>query len=340
MKGPLSLADRSPGADWRGAHAQAPLVTRPNGPVSLEGVHGAVSLPRPSASFWRKWRAFVGPAILVGIGCAEPGNWGAAVAGTIDTKARDTSSTASSQLPDKSRYSLFEPTPDEFLREMSTDRPDKTESPFTVDAGHIQVELDLVSYTHDHDTTGGGDTRTDALAFAPLNVRVGLIDSLEFDLLLQTFNQVRLSDHATGTVQRMSGYGDTTLRLKYSFWGNGGGPSAFGVIPFVKVPSNQDHLGNHAVEGGIILPLALNLPHGCVVIVQPYLHDRLTFQESTKGDYQHIRAIPIRVQFFDFDVEDRRHCPASKMTRRGSLKFGQNVPSNVTFCLVWVTWIL
>jgi hypothetical protein len=148
------------------------------------------------------------------------------------------------------------------MREMSTDRPDKTEGPFTVDAGHFQLEMDLVNYTHDRDTSGGGDTRTDALAFAPLNVRVGLLNSLEFDLLLQTFNQVRVSDHTTGVVERMSGYGDTTLRLKYNVWGNDGGPTALGVIPFVKIPSNQNHLGNHAVEGGIVFPLALNLPHG------------------------------------------------------------------------------
>jgi hypothetical protein len=32
------------------------------------------------------------------------------------------------------------------LREMSTDRPDKTESPYTVDAGHFQFEADLVSF--------------------------------------------------------------------------------------------------------------------------------------------------------------------------------------------------
>src|SRR6266436_4230281 len=53
---------------------------------------------------------------------------------------------------DKAAYHLFNPTPREYLREMVADRPDKTESPYTVDAGHFQVETDLVSYTRDHDT--------------------------------------------------------------------------------------------------------------------------------------------------------------------------------------------
>jgi hypothetical protein len=39
---------------------------------------------------------------------------------------------------DKSAFSLFNPTPRELMREMSTDRPDTTESPYTVDAGHFQ----------------------------------------------------------------------------------------------------------------------------------------------------------------------------------------------------------
>lgn len=38
-------------------------------------------------------------------------------------------------LPDKNRDTLFHPTPAEYLRELSPDRPDKTESPCAVDAG-------------------------------------------------------------------------------------------------------------------------------------------------------------------------------------------------------------
>src|SRR5207247_8308607 len=45
---------------------------------------------------------------------------------------------------DKRHYTLFNPTPRELMREMNTDRPDKTESPYTVDAGHFQVEADVL----------------------------------------------------------------------------------------------------------------------------------------------------------------------------------------------------
>lgn len=40
---------------------------------------------------------------------------------------------------DKSMYTLFRQTPRSQMRELTTDRPDKTESPITVDAGHFQI---------------------------------------------------------------------------------------------------------------------------------------------------------------------------------------------------------
>src|SRR6267154_3548529 len=44
--------------------------------VSLEGVHSSVEVPNPQAGFWKQWRAFVGPAILVSVGYMDPGNCG------------------------------------------------------------------------------------------------------------------------------------------------------------------------------------------------------------------------------------------------------------------------
>ncbi len=44
--------------------------------LSLEGMHGTVAVPANSAGFWRKLRAFVGPAILISVGYMDPGNWG------------------------------------------------------------------------------------------------------------------------------------------------------------------------------------------------------------------------------------------------------------------------
>jgi hypothetical protein len=164
--------------------------------------------------------------------------------------------------PNKGGYNLFRPTPRAQMREMTTDRPDKTESPYTVDAGHFQIEMDLVSYTHDHDTAAGADLSADSLSVAPLNLKVGLLNQVDLQLLLGPCNWVRVEDHATRTVTRQHGFGDVTTRLKINCWGDDGGVTALALMPFVKFPTSQDALGNRAVEGGLILPLAVELPFG------------------------------------------------------------------------------
>jgi len=44
--------------------------------VSLQGLHSSVEVPQSGKGFWKQWRAFVGPALLVSVGYMDPGNWG------------------------------------------------------------------------------------------------------------------------------------------------------------------------------------------------------------------------------------------------------------------------
>ena len=54
--------------------------------MSLEGVHGTVAVPKHEAGFWKSWRAFVGPAVLVSVGYMDPGNWGTDLQGGAQFK--------------------------------------------------------------------------------------------------------------------------------------------------------------------------------------------------------------------------------------------------------------
>jgi manganese transport protein len=44
-------------------------------------MHSTVTVPHHEAGFWRQWRAYVGPALLVSVGYMDPGNWGTDLAG-------------------------------------------------------------------------------------------------------------------------------------------------------------------------------------------------------------------------------------------------------------------
>jgi hypothetical protein len=162
---------------------------------------------------------------------------------------------------DKDGYHLFNPTPREQMREMSTDRPDKTESPYTVDAGHFQIEMDVLNYSHDRHNPQRQNIRVESVSIAPINLKAGLCNNVDLQLVVESYTSVRVKDRETPSRTRHQGFGDITPRLKVNLWGNDGGPTALAVMPYMKLPTNQDDLGNNSVEGGIIVPLAIELPH-------------------------------------------------------------------------------
>ena len=162
----------------------------------------------------------------------------------------------------KSGFTLIAPTPPELMRELSTDRPDQTESPYTVDAGHFQVELDFFNYTHDRDTSGGNDLRIQDLRVGPFNLKVGLLNQVDLQFVVDPYVRSKVEDRLVGTARKTSGFGDLTTRLKINLWGNDGGTTAFGLMPFIKWPLSASEVRNGETEGGLIVPFAIALPGG------------------------------------------------------------------------------
>jgi hypothetical protein len=170
--------------------------------------------------------------------------------------------------PDKRAYSLFNPTPDDQLRSFNTDRPTKANVPWTVDAGHVQLESDLAFFTNDHNNAAQVTQRSWNV-LDPI-VKVGLTDRVQLDLLFSgLYNHTDLTNRRTGTRQAFEGFGDISLRTKVNLWGNEGGDTAFAAMPYVKLPTNTGHVGNNQVEGGMTAPLALSAPLDLTLIVMP-----------------------------------------------------------------------
>ena len=162
---------------------------------------------------------------------------------------------------DKSRYTLFAPTPDRLLRDMSTDRPDATESPFTVDAGRVQVETTLFGYARSHTDSAG--VRTDSYEFGTTNIRLGVTHNTEVNVVWQPYGIVRTHDPA-GPVPRQSGIGGVDLRAKINFWGNDAfekpGATALGLLPYVSLPTDRDNgVSPGHTEFGLLVPFAVVL---------------------------------------------------------------------------------
>lgn len=147
-------------------------------------------------------------------------------------------------------------------RELTTDRPDATESPFTVEPGRYQIEASFAAYERDRHNPERDDTRVTVWNIAPVNVRIGLTPSSEIQVVVDNYIDAEVEQPSTGVRERLRGFGDVTLRYKHNFWGNDEGTTALGIMPFVKLPTNTDDLGNDSVEGGVIVPFASDLPGG------------------------------------------------------------------------------
>ena len=132
-----------------------------------------------------------------------------------------------SRAAEKRQYTLWNPTPDNSMREFNTDRPDKTESAYTVDAGHFQMEADLLSYVYDVHNSLRDDVRVDGFSFASVNLKVGVLNDLDVQLIISTYNYVRVEDRVAKDGPKNFRPRRLTLRSKYNFWGNDRGHNGF-----------------------------------------------------------------------------------------------------------------
>ncbi|MDQ2859132.1 MAG: transporter [Pseudomonadota bacterium] len=192
---------------------------------------------------------------------------------------------AAAPPPDKSGFTLFDPTPAADLRALCTDRPTKSASPCTVDAGHVQIESDLVNVTYDR--SGGANTTT-WLATNP-TVKLGLTNALDAELNIVPLEIVTVRDRATGATSRTSGVGDLYARLKWNLLGDDGGAIGLAISPFVKLPTAKAGIGDGAVETGVAALISVNLPDSFSLNVNPEIDLLRNAQDSSR----HINTIAV-----------------------------------------------
>ena len=167
--------------------------------------------------------------------------------------------------PDKSGYTVFNPVPDDQLRSLCTDRPTKSTSPCTVDAGHWQVESDLYNYT---EQSSDGVTTTTQLFTNP-TLKLGLTNNLDFEVNIAPYEQASTHDKASGVTTTSGGVGDLFLKAKLNLLGDDGGSVAFALEPYVKVPTAPLGVGNGAMEEGILAPIQVSLPANWQLVIDP-----------------------------------------------------------------------
>lgn len=190
-----------------------------------------------------------------------------------------------SGLADKSEYNLFNPTPRAEMRELSPDRPDVTESPITVDAGHVVFEVSVFDWRK-----SGGDESSTLFA---TNAKVGLTNNTDIQFVFDSYTSEDLDD---GSGE--DGISDLQIRLKYNLWGNDSGDSALALFPYVKIPTGSD-LSNDEWEGGLIVPFGTQLSEKVSLGLMGEV-DIVYNDEDDAHEVEFLHSI-----VFGFDVTDR-----------------------------------
>ncbi len=138
------------------------------------------------------------------------------------------------------------------MRSFETDRPDATESPYTVDAGHFQFETDLFKT----DRTSVDGIKTIENSFNVFNLKAGLTNSLDIQFVAGSFVDTRvINGNSTDT---RTSFDNITIRLKQNIWGNDKGKTAMAILPFVNIPT----VSNAKITGGVVFPFSISLPQG------------------------------------------------------------------------------
>src|SRR5579862_8985048 len=93
---------------------------------------------------------------------------------------------------DKSGYTLFDPVPDDLMRKFAPDRPTKGFSVRTIDAGHVEIETDLVNTT----TSNSPGGVTHSIQGLDPTVKLGLTNWMDVEV---QFNGLQYSESFDGT---------------------------------------------------------------------------------------------------------------------------------------------
>jgi hypothetical protein len=134
---------------------------------------------------------------------------------------------------------------------ICADRPTKSNNACTVEPGAWQLETDLFNGSFQR---SGGATSNIYLITNP-TLKYGIAPALDIEANIVPYEIVRTRD-AFGT-RTLDGIGDLFLRLKYEAVANG--TVQLAIIPYVKLPTARDGVGNGAVEAGASVPVNIAL---------------------------------------------------------------------------------
>ena len=195
---------------------------------------------------------------------------------------------------DSAHFSWRKPVPRNRLRELQPDRPGVTESPFTVDAGHGQLEMDLLRLNN---SGSGAKEREREWKVAYSNLKLGLSRRTDVQLEVPIYKVAKQRPAEAGEwAERHAGFGDLTLRVKHNFVGDDQqGKFAMAVIGYVRLPTGGQ-AGGGGTEYGVVVPTDVELSEKANLEAQ--LETDLSYDREENRRF--VRLMPSVALEYDF----------------------------------------
>jgi hypothetical protein len=138
------------------------------------------------------------------------------------------------------------------LRELSPDRPHQTESPHTVDVGHIMLETDLVNNTFYNKEV----PRSATTGLFYFNLKMGFQKNMDVELISDALSFTRYAHDVLPATN--AAFPDLTFRYKLNILGNDSGKTSIAIMPFITT-SNFFVDKPQAKTGGIFVNMEQKL---------------------------------------------------------------------------------
>lgn len=132
------------------------------------------------------------------------------------------------------------------FRSLSTERPSKSDSPYTINTNRFLFESSVLNLTkNDH------SKRTSYFDLSTF--RYGLNNDYELQLMANPI--VEFSNNS----DNQSAYGESFLRFKKNIYGNDDGFQALAITGFVRINKAPKNLINSNLRGGLIAPFQFHI---------------------------------------------------------------------------------
>ena len=132
-------------------------------------------------------------------------------------------------------------------------RPGQTTPPCITPKGRVLLELGLVDWSLQSDSS----QRSDTIALGQIQLRYGLGGGTEFQLGLNPYTHQRSRDRASSQITQAQGFGDITLGIEH---GLTQGKLASSINIYARLPSGKSPIGAGDWSVGAKLPVAWQ-PH-------------------------------------------------------------------------------